>query len=244
MSWEKNVWRVESHEFSQSSCTWCESCILGIKSSSFKLGVRCAVYDVHGWDIKMPERSEGCPVYWHYSGISVVCRWYCPFGLYGRYSRTIQCFQMWDWFFTEIGATSFAQRSLSGDERGLYKGLSGSLVPGIPLNNKHITDLNVNWGVDKVGIVWLCLHTAVQLHSSSKHMPLWTSLLYLFGSLDVYNTPYGEHEWSDGVVGEHVWDNRRNSSWIYCMSDLLLIKTRVKAVGLLLQSICCWFCCG
>lgn len=26
-----------------------------------------------------------------------------------------------------------------------------------------------------------------------------------FVSLDVQNAPHGEHEWSDGVLGEHVW---------------------------------------
>lgn len=69
------VWRARSSAspfaFTR-SVSWV--CILGTESSTFKLGVRCAFYDVHGWDIPMPKKSQMCLVQCHHSCISVLCR--------------------------------------------------------------------------------------------------------------------------------------------------------------------------
>lgn len=79
--------------------------------------------------------------------------------------------------------------------------------------------------------------TAVQLHTSCTCA--YTNMAIcehpeqsLFVSLDVQHTI-----WGASVIRRHGRRTCVNSSWIYCMSDLVLIKTRIKAVGRLLQTV-------
>lgn len=154
-----------------------------------------------------------CKFKWHYSGISVAADEIVHFGLTKGNNL----------LFSNVRKI-YMNRALRAPPPMLYPVLFihtwwrvGSLTKWcVGVNkpkNMHLSQFNVN-RVDGDGLtVCSCayiLHVCIY-----KCMPLWTSLVFVwvFGCV---RTTIGER--SDSVVGEHVWDNRRNSSRIYCMT--------------------------